>query len=108
MYFPAAVLLEYTILPMYFKISFMNIFSNVCKELLEEVNKLKAELNQALSINAMLVVNNYELRDSSNAFSSQLDAALKVLSILKTYTPLFMIIFKRFIVSQLFVKNSRL
>ena len=78
----------------------MNIFSKGCKELQEEVNGLQAERDQAWRTSESLEMLNNELRDSSNAFSSQRDAALKVLSIFKTYTPLFMII-----VAQLFVKR---
>ena len=56
----------------------MNMFSKGCKELLEEVNKLKVERDQAWSTSEKLETSNNELRDSSNAFSSQLALALKV------------------------------
>ncbi|KAL5494433.1 hypothetical protein EMCRGX_G015768 [Ephydatia muelleri] len=55
----------------------MNMFSKGCKELQEEVNKLKVERDQAWSTSEKLEMSNNELRDSSNAFSSQLALALK-------------------------------
>eukprot|EP00731_Ephydatia_muelleri_P009609 Em0005g195a len=48
-----------------------------CKELQMEVNKLKVEQDQAWSTSEKLEMSNNELRDSSNAFSSQLALALK-------------------------------
>ena len=56
----------------------MNMFSKGFKELQEEVNKLKVERDQAWSTSEKLETRNNELRDSSNAFSSQLALALKV------------------------------
>ena len=77
---PAVVGLEYTIQAAY--LVHTNIIHDHllkgCKELQEEVNKLKAERDQAWGTSAKLETSNTELRDSSNAFRSQLDAALKV------------------------------